>query len=324
MTSRIPTPPAHSDTESAAASDAVRLARAYLATVAEPPAPALAAFVAQLGPQLAAARVRAAELLPPDVERETRQYRGRDRASEHLARAALLGARLLIPEDVDWPTHLSDALTRAGRPELAPPLALWVHGTAELAVAGERGVALVGATGATNYGDHVAQSFAYQLAQLDHPVIADSAFGISEAAMAGALAAGGTVIAVLGHGIDLRHPALLVRLVDNVAATGLLVSEYAPGTMPTTARRHARARLVAALAAATVVVEAGPGCETLALAATAHQLGRPVMAVPGPITSARSAASNELLREPGTVAVTTTAHITDHLNAAHLNHRATR
>lgn len=327
MTSHIPTPPANTDAEPAVATDAVRLARAYLATVAEPPAPALAAFVAQLGPEHAAARLRAAQQLPPDVEWETRQFCGQDRAGEHLARAASIGARLLVPEDPDWPTHLSDALTRAGRPELAPPLALWVHGHTPLAaVAGERGAALLGAAAATSYGMHVAQSFAYRLAELDHPVIADSAYGIGEAAMSGALAAtcGLSAIAVLGHGIDQRHPAPLTRQLDTIAATGLLISEYAPATVPTKARRHARARLVASLAAGTVVVEAGLCCRSLTIAATARQLHRPVMAVPGPITSACSAASNELLREPGTLAVATAAHITDHLHAAHHHRRATR
>jgi DNA processing protein len=136
-------------------------------------------------------------------------------------------------------------------------------------------------------------------------VITGGAYGVDAAALRGALGVG-PVVAVLGCGVDVTHPAghehLFAQVIDH---GGLLVSEYPPGTPPTRTRLAARGRIIAALGAATVVIEAGWRSTALSIAGTAHALGRRVFAVPGPITSAQSAGSNELLRTGHATAITT-------------------
>ena len=171
-------------------------ARAYLSRVAEPPAAALVRFVDAMGPVAAAARVFAGDV-PGDVAAETASRRTVDHAEADLAAARAAGARLLVPEDVEWPhwAFAPFALTRA--PELAPPLALWVRGTRCLAEASDRGVAVVGARAATGYGTHVATEFGAGLAAAGATVVSGAAIGIDGAAHRGALAADGGTVAVL-------------------------------------------------------------------------------------------------------------------------------
>jgi len=282
---------------------AVRRARAYLSDVAEPPAPALGAFVAALGPVEAAARVRTGEV-PAPVDLETRARRDRDRAEQHLRAAETIGARLLVPEDEDWPAVPFLAFDQCGHDHLPAPLALWVRGPAQLGELAERSVAIVGSRACTSYGNHVANSLGYGVAELGCSVISGAAFGIDGAAHRGALAAEGLTVAVLACGVDRFYPAAHARLLGDIARAGLVVSEYPPGAVPARHRFLVRNRIIAGLAAGTVVVEAGWRSGARRTASDAALLGRPVMAVPGPVTSALSVGCHRLLREPGTIAVT--------------------
>jgi len=127
-------------------------------------------------------------------------------------------------------------------------------------------------------------------------VVSGAAYGVDGAAHRGALAAGGPTIAVLGCGINVPYPAGHGGLLDRIAEVGLVISEYPPGTPPARHRFLVRNRLIAALATGTVVVEAGRRSGSRNTAATAAALGRLVMAVPGPISSAMSVGCHELLR----------------------------
>jgi DNA processing protein len=127
-------------------------------------------------------------------------------------------------------------------------------------------------------------------------VVSGLARGVDGEAHRGALEGGGATVAVLGCGVDRDYPAAHRRLAAEVAATGLVVSEYAPGVEPAPWRFPARNRIVAGLAAATVVIEAREGSGALLTADFALEEGREVFAVPGEITSALSAGSNGLLR----------------------------
>jgi DNA processing protein len=120
--------------------------------------------------------------------------------------------------------------------------------------------------------------------------------GIDAEAHRGALEAEGSTVAVLGCGVDRDYPAAHAELARRVAETGLIVSEYAPGVEPAPWRFPARNRLVAGLAAATVVVEARERSGALITADLALEEGREVFAVPGEITSALSAGTNALLK----------------------------
>jgi DNA processing protein len=127
-------------------------------------------------------------------------------------------------------------------------------------------------------------------------VVSGLARGVDGEAHRGALEAGGATVGVLGCGIDRDYPAAHRELARRIAASGLVVSEYAPGVEPAPWRFPARNRIIAGLCAATAVVEAREASGALITADLALEEGREVFACPGEITSALSAGSNALLR----------------------------
>lgn len=288
-------------------------ARAYLLRAAEPPAPHLSRFVATHGPVAAADLVRAGAA-PSQVMDETGARHHLDVAEQDLAAAEAVGARLLVPEESawpDWPFLALDVAQSRGAPWAGPPLALWVRGTSPLADCAERAVAVVGARSATAYGEHVAAEFGHGLTAAGITVVSGAAYGIDGAAHRGAIAGGGPTVAVLGCGIDKPYPAGHATLLDRVAEQGVVVSEYPPGTPPAKHRFLVRNRLIAALAAGVVVVEAGRRSGTRNTAATAAALGRLVMAVPGPVGSSMSIGCHELVRLGEASLVTDVADIAE-------------
>ncbi|OXM47496.1 DNA-processing protein DprA [Amycolatopsis alba] len=290
-----------------------RIARAYLIRAAEPPAPALLAFVNEHGPVEAADRVKRAEC-PRAVREETTGRRDHDRAGRDLERAAADETRLVIPEDDEWPARQLLSLAAAGSRSgsgLAAPLALWVRGQARLGEAVDQAIAIVGARAATAYGEHNAAELGYHLASRGIPVFSGAAYGIDGAAHRGALSADGTTVAVLPCGIDVKYPLGHGTLLDRIAATGALVSEYPPGTAPSRHRFLVRNRLLAALTAATVVVEAGRRSGARNTASTAGELGKVVMAMPGPVSSGMSAGCHALIRESEAILVTSADDVLD-------------
>ena len=291
-----------------AATESERVARAYLLGVAEPPAPHLLEFVGERGPVEAAARVQA-EDCPSQVLRETAARREAVVAERDLELAAEAGARLVVPEDHEWPAWplLSLAVAAGhGVKNIAAPLGLWVRGDASLAEAADRAVAVVGARLATEYGLHNAVELAHALAVRQIPVFSGAALGIDAAAHRGALSGGGITVAVLGCGLDQGYPAGNVDLVERIVAEGgAIVSEYAPGTTPARHRFLVRNRLIAGLTDGTVVVEAGIRSGARNTATTAGALGKVVMALPGPAHSGSSAGCHALIRDCRATLVTT-------------------
>jgi len=186
--------------------------------------------------------------------------------------------------------------TRPARGDLAPPIALWVRGSGALDELCDQAAAIVGARAATGYGLHMAGELGAGLAAAGFTVVSGAAIGIDGAAHRGALAATGPTVAVLACGVDRTYPAAHEALLNLIAATGLVVSEYPPGSVPARHRFLVRNRLIAGLAAGTVVVEAGLRSGAQRTAADARALGRPVMAVPGPVTSGRSAGCHGMIR----------------------------
>jgi DNA processing protein len=288
--------------------DELRQARAYLLRVAEPPAPAVVAFVAEHGPVAAAARVRRGEC-PGEVLKATEARRGYDLVSQDFARAAEVGARLVVPEDdewPDWPLLALDLAAQRGVAEAVPPLALWVAGDVALGTAADRAVAIVGARAATEYGEHHAAEFAYGLAGRNVPVFSGAAYGIDGAAHRGALAAEGVTVAVLGCAVDAGYPAGHVGLLNRIVRSGgAVISEYPPGATPARHRFLVRNRLIAALTEGTLVVEAGRRSGARNTASTAGALGKVVMALPGPVSSGMSIGCHELIRDAKAMLVTT-------------------
>src|SRR5581483_7568017 len=156
-------------------------------------------------------------------------------------------------------------------------------------------VAVVGARACSQYGTEIAVQLGRELARAGVVVVSGLARGVDGAAHRGALETGSTV-AVLGCGIDRDYPRAHAELAARIAASGLIVSEYAPGVEPAPWRFPARNRIVAGLADATVVVEARERSGALITADFALEEGRDVLVVPGEITSHLSHGTNALLR----------------------------
>lgn len=177
-----------------------------------------------------------------------------------------------------------------------PPPVLWVAGDpSPLLDAGARAVAVVGARSPSPYGLQVAGALGRGLAVAGVLVISGMARGIDTAAHTGALEAGGVTIAVVGGGAERAHPPTARALYERICAAGAVVSERPRGASPRRWSFAARNRLIAALAAMTVVVEARPGSGSLVTAAAAVKLGRLIGAVPGQVTSPLAAGPHRLI-----------------------------
>lgn len=281
-----------------AADATTKQAWAYLSRVAEPPRAALAALVDRVGPVEAAERIRCGAV-DPQLARHTEARREIDVAADDLALLDRHGGRLVTPDDDEWPVLAFAGFSGAGavdKPDFRPPLALWAVGPARLDEVAERATAIVGTRAATSYGELVAADLAAGLAERDVAVVSGGAYGIDGTAHRAALAADGITVAVLAGGIDIPYPAGHSALLHRISSNGLLVTEYPPGERPARHRFLTRNRLVAALAGVTVVVEAGLRSGAANTAAWARLLGRPVAAVPGPVTSSASVGCHVLLR----------------------------
>jgi DNA processing protein len=217
------------------------------------------------------------------------------------------GLRLVCPGDPEWPSQLDDLGD-------ARPLLLWVRGTADLRYACLRSVAVVGARAATSYGLTVGIRLGAALAERGATVVSGGAFGVDASAHRGALAADGLTVAVLAGGLNYGYPKAHASLFSAIAAQGVVVSECPPDQPPTRPGFLVRNRIIAALGRGTVVVEAALRSGALNTARHARELCRPVMAVPGPVTSEQSAGCHELIREYGAMCVTGAQDVLEHLD----------
>ena len=238
---------------------------------------AVAAFAAESGEHLLAA---------PRDERFRRFVRSFD---ERRYRARLGGLGVV------WLARSSNEFPRALAAIFDPPPGLFMRGGGGYELLDAPAVAVVGARACSPYGAHVARMLARELAAAGLVVVSGLARGIDAEAHRGALEAGGATVAVLGCGIDRDYPAAHAELARKIRERGLVVSEYAPGVEPAPWRFPARNRIIAGLAAATVVVEARERSGALITADLALEEGREVFAVPGEITSGLSAGTNRLL-----------------------------
>ncbi|ONI81322.1 DNA protecting protein DprA [Actinosynnema sp. ALI-1.44] len=277
-------------------------ARLFLLRAAEPPAPAIHQYVAVHGPLDAVERIRHGTA-PAAVFSEI--TRPEARIDDDLRALDSGAARLLTPEDDDWPLGRLTGLASHGA-----PLALWVRGSGSLTELTRLAVTVTGARSSSEYGNTIAGDISYELARTQVTVVSGGGLGVNEAAHRGALAAEGRTIVVLASGVDRTHPHQHAQLYQTVIEQGgLLVSEYPIGTPPTRIRFHARCRLLAALSTATVIVEAGQRSGALTVARAAGELGRRVYGVPGPIHSAPSKGVNELLRTGAATVASSVEHI---------------
>jgi len=195
------------------------------------------------------------------------------------------------------------------------PFGLWVRGPAHLRQVLEKSVAIVGARACSSYGAHVAGELAAGLSGHGYAVVSGGAYGIDAAAHRGALAVDGVTVAVLACGVDKSYPRSNSALFSRIVEQGLVISELSPGCSPSKLRFLARNRVIAAAGQGTLVVEAAVRSGALNSAGWAEQCGRPVMAVPGPVTSRMSEGSHLLIRERDAVLVTDVAEIIEAVSA---------
>ncbi|UCR90428.1 DNA-processing protein DprA [Mycetocola spongiae] len=207
-----------------------------------------------------------------------------------LEAARRSGVRLLLPQDPEWPVGVDDLGHHA-------PVALWARGGAGALAAAEHSVSLVGARASTRYGEEVTMEITAGLVERGFSIVSGAAYGIDGIAHRACLANHGHTIAVLAGGVDRPYPSGHAHLISRIAREGLIISEIPCGGAPTKWRFLQRNRLIAALGQATIVLEAGWRSGSLNTAAHAATLGRPLGAVPGPVTSATSAGCHRLLRE---------------------------
>jgi DNA processing protein len=217
------------------------------------------------------------------------------------------GIRLICPGDPEWPGQLADLRHEQ-------PYALWLRGRADLRFSCLRSVAVVGSRAATAYGSYVAAEFAASVAARGWAVISGGAFGVDASAHRGALGADGVTVAVLACGVDVPYPVGHGELLDAIAAHGVIVSEWPPGRTVSRLRFLVRNRVIAALATGTLVVEAGERSGAVNTARHARDLGRRLMAVPGPVTSDVSAGCHHIIRDWQGMLVTTAAEVIEHLS----------
>lgn len=301
----------NSASRDSAVPEEVLIARAFLSRVGESCHIPLWRFVRGEGPVAAMQAIRAGTA-PAEVQSAVASRAATADPLADLDVAEQLGIRLVVPESDDWPHFALAVLEHTGAQRLAryeagehaqsdqgepiPPLALWVRGGGELAGLGMRAVAVVGSRASTPYGEHVAAEWSYELAAQQVTVISGGAFGIDAAAHRGALAADGNCVLVTAAGPDRPYPASNAHLYERVAVNGLVISESPPGAAPQKQRFLHRNRLIAAFATGTVVVEAARRSGALNTAGHARRIGRPLMAVPGPVTAASSRGVHDLLR----------------------------
>lgn len=224
----------------------------------------------------------------PDLARKSGggyQVASEDRVMREVQSVRSAGARYLFHDSTEYPPLLAEL-------DSAPPI-LTMQG--DPALAARPCVAIVGARNASAAAVKLARMFAGDLAEAGFVVASGLARGIDGAAHQASLS-GGT-IGVIASGIDVVYPPEHTDLQAAIAGQGLILAEQPPGTEPLARHFPSRNRIIAGLAAGTLVVEAAPKSGSLITARLAGEAGREVMAVPGSPLDSRSQGCNQLIRD---------------------------
>ena len=216
--------------------------------------------------------------------------------------------RKIIPSDKEWPSQL--AMLEV------PPSQLFIESSeSDFAVLTSKSIAIVGSRNATPYGLRVAADFAAALAEAGYTIISGGAFGVDAAAHRGALSVGGKTVVVLAGGVDCPYPMAHINLFTDASRNGALVSEHPAGTPSHKHNFLSRNRIIAGLAFGTLIVEAAYKSGAIRTALDTVKLLRPVMAIPGPISSPLSAGVNRLIADRVAELVTSSWEIEEMVGA---------
>lgn len=223
-----------------------------------------------------------------------------DGANRILSACERLGQRILTIHDAGYPERLRNIYD--------PPAVLYLQGR-DISFDDEVAVALIGSRDPSGYGINQAQRLGHDLAYQGAVVVSGLARGLDSEGLRGALRGGGTVCGVLGGGLDVIYPRENRFLYQDVAAAGLLISEYPPGTETKPGNFPVRNRIISGLSLGVVVVEGAQGSGTRITALSALDQGRDVFAVPGPVDGPLSYMPNELIRRGEAMLVTSASDI---------------
>lgn len=284
-----------------------RYARAMLSFLAEPGDPVLGSLLRVMSPADLLVHLRSGSDQAPMSAARRSLARWRSRLAEvpppgRLGVWEQSGYRLAGPGDPEWPSQLDDLGD-------ARPVVLWLRGEADLRLTCLRSVAMVGSRAASAYGSHVATELAADVASCGWTIVSGGAYGIDACAHRGALMADGQTAAVLASGLSFAYPKGHDELFAEICRTGVMVSECPPDRAPNRPGFLVRNRVIAALSRGTIVVEAALRSGAINTARHARELNRPVMAVPGPITSEQSAGCHDLIRESDAACVTSAREV---------------
>lgn len=215
--------------------------------------------------------------------------------------------------DPDYPRLLSTI-------SQSPPV-LYIKGT--MLPGDTQALAVVGTRKPTNYGLEVTKLIAGELASQGITIVSGLAYGIDAQAHRAALESGGRTIAVLAHGLDRVYPSGNEKLAADIAKNGALISAFPPLEPPSRGHFVARDEWIAMLSLGVLVTEGAAGSGSLLTATSAQKLGKPVFAVPGPITSVMNHAPTQLLKS-GAKLVTTAQDIVNELGLSGSRHMTSK
>jgi DNA processing protein len=214
--------------------------------------------------------------------------KARSEAERELARVSEQKGAILTFEDEDYPERLREIFD--------PPPVLWILGDVKLLA--RPSIAIVGTRHPTPYGTGMAEILARDLAAHKMVVLSGMARGVDTAAHKGALAAGGSTVAVWGTGIDVIYPKENKSLAENILVSGgAIVSEYPLGTFPAPQNFPKRNRILSGMSVGVLVVEAGENSGTRVTARCALEQDRDVYAVPGNVTTKNAWGPNTLIKQ---------------------------
>ncbi|MBI5888032.1 MAG: DNA-protecting protein DprA [Deltaproteobacteria bacterium] len=226
--------------------------------------------------------------LPEDVCASIAGFNEWDAVSGELKFAQKHGVKILTMDDAAYPAQLKEIYD--------PPALLYVKG-AMYDYKAVPAVAVVGTRHPTHYGLKMSEVIGRDLAGMGVAVISGMARGCDTAAHKGALSVDGMTAAVLGTGIDEVYPKENKRLYEEIAEKGVLISEFPMGAKPQPYNFPQRNRIISGLSKAVCVVEAPSRSGALMTARLALDYNREVVAVPGPVTSPKSAGTNKLIKD---------------------------
>lgn len=247
-----------------------------------------------------------------DLLRQCLRKKGSDNLLNQADSWVNQGIKVVSVVDTGFPVKISERKVQMSL--------LFYRGT-DLSLLHKKCVAIVGSRSLNSYGRAVTAEITRQLCCKGYCIVSGAAEGADSAAHKEAITTGGKTIAILGCGVDRVYPASNKSLLANIAQSGLIISEYRPGTSPAAKNFPARNRIIAALAEAVIITAAKTKSGSLITAKLTHNMKVPVYAIPGSVFANEQRGCHSLIKE-GYAKIITDLKMPE-LNNAFIEERAT-